>query len=87
MCKWYEFHKWENIFEPHEYMFMGSVCINNRYSGYKRCKKCGIIDETFYGYTNRVSDCETVIINSKISYVDGNLQFKLITLKEVPPDE
>lgn len=84
-CKWYEFHNWEEIYQPYERTFMGEICVEE-YEPYKICKKCGV------GYNQRwdeeLSACQSKVLKSKITRVNGRLELPLQKLdKPKPPTE
>jgi len=68
-CKWYEFHKWVDIYGKEKMEFMGEPYYKY-VPYYKQCKKCGIIkgfiNDSQGGYWQNLSDDETRIIKRHI---------------------
>jgi phage terminase large subunit GpA-like protein len=68
-CKWWQFHKWDMIYNKTENTFMGEKYFDyDPY--YKKCKKCGEVRRFRYdcsvGYWEKLSDNETRIFNKHI---------------------
>ena len=76
MCKWYEFHDWKQIKENIIYTFMKEECSKLVGSIYRKCYKCGEIQEvhmTMESYYNEtVSNCEKTILDKTIVFSDLN---------------
>jgi len=68
-CKWYEFHKWINIYSKIERKLLGEIYYDY-FISYKQCEKCGIIKGIFNngsnGYWKYLSNDETKIIKRHI---------------------
>jgi hypothetical protein len=75
-CKWYQFHKWEYVYDSYKDKFLGEEC-EKFYTKYRMCSKCDIIQShELLGFVEtgwrELSECETEILKSKIEPVFEN---------------
>ena len=78
-CRWYQFHKWQNIYEEVQNKYL-----DEEYTSYtsnlKVCRKCGTVKEYNYdsqgGYWNVLDEQKTKIVHEKMDFVGDKLVIK-----------
>ena len=69
ICKWYELHKWRNIYQVNSRKFLNDT-YNTYISNLKICTKCGLVREYHYdsqgGYWSNLREAEREILSKYI---------------------
>ena len=71
-CKWYQFHKWENIKVQSKENFLGETIDTLEHTKYRICKRCKLVQEYTYAYDSQsgtyyyISEDKAKILRDKI---------------------
>jgi len=69
ICKWYELHKWRNIYQVNSRKFLNNT-YNTYISNLKICSKCGLVKKYYYdsqgGYWCNLEEGERKILSKYI---------------------